>query len=520
MSKRSVVNAPGKTSRSNVLYLVSGAIAVFVLFLFLQFRTPDICCGDFDGYYHIRWSRMLWEGLTSFRFPPQFRALPLTILSPHAYADQHLLFHLLLMPFTWFHKLVIGAKWAGAFFGSAAVVSCFWLLWRYRTRYVLLWLMALLASSSLFLERMSMTRAQSVSLIFIVVGMFLLFERRYAWLAITGFLYVWTYNLFIVLGVMVLIWMAIVGWSERRIELAPAGWTLLGFVAGFLVNPYFPRDLRLFWENVTAKSLNSPGAGSEWYALPSWSLVLSSFVALAAMALGYVGLGYLIATADKARLQRPLFLMVLGALLLIATTRSKRFLEYWPPIAVLFAAFTLQAVWDARSDGQRPAQADGGRRWLPLALVTLALVGSLSYQVRLATLEMQSPIPPDQYSAGAEWLRANVPAGEIVLNLNWDDFPKLFYYDPTRPYVSGLDPMYLADANPQLAKLYDEIKAGYLDNISREMASRFGARYIFAGRPLPGNFYVQVRMSDQLELVYQDPQCVILKVSDAGPDAD
>ncbi len=511
-------SAPNKVHNNSISAIsrdrwqfAAGAAAIVLLFAYLQFRTPDICCGDFDGYYHIRWARMLWEGLYSFHFPPTFRALPLTTLAPQRFADQYLLFHLLLMPFTWFGNLPAGAKWAAIFFASAAVISCFWLLWRYRVRYPLLWLMAFLSSSSVFLERMNMTRAPSISLVFLIAGTFLFFERRYRWLALAGFLYVWTYNLFILLGCMALLWMAVVWWSERRVELAAAGWTFGGILAGLVINPYFPRNLHLFWENLTSKAAVSPGAGSEWYALPSWFLLLSSFVAFAAMAIGYLGVGYLGATAEREKLQRPLFLMVFATVLLIATTRSKHFLEYWPAIAIIFAAFTLQAVWDAKPSGKP-------RRPLLLALVTVSLFVSLVYQVRLATLEMQSPIPADQYAAGAEWLRVNVPAGETVLNVNWDDFPKLFYYDSTRPYVSGLDPMYLADANPELALQYDQISAGHLENLGKTLPARFGAHYVFAGRPLPATFLVRARMTGQLEIVYQDSQCVILKAVDTEED--
>ena len=79
------------------------------LFFWLQFSTPDICCGDFDGYYHIHWSGLLGNGISHGHLP-SFSWLPLTSLNAHDYADQHLLFHLLLIPFTWFATPVLAAK--------------------------------------------------------------------------------------------------------------------------------------------------------------------------------------------------------------------------------------------------------------------------------------------------------------------------------------------------------------------------------------------------------------------------
>src|SRR5689334_19131155 len=76
-----------------VIYLIFGIAAVVLLMSFLQFQTEAICCGDWDGYYHIRWSSLLWENFSHGKWLPSFDWLPLTILNPHDYADQHSLFH-------------------------------------------------------------------------------------------------------------------------------------------------------------------------------------------------------------------------------------------------------------------------------------------------------------------------------------------------------------------------------------------------------------------------------------------
>src|SRR5215203_3460716 len=81
------------------------AVIVCVLW-YIQSATNGII--DPDGYYHIRWSRLLWENLPSGRLP-SFVWLPLTILNRDAYVDHHFLFHLLQIPFTWGSDLIAGA---------------------------------------------------------------------------------------------------------------------------------------------------------------------------------------------------------------------------------------------------------------------------------------------------------------------------------------------------------------------------------------------------------------------------
>ena len=60
-----------------------GAIAILLIFWWLQYSTQAICCGDFDGYYHIKWARLLWDNMRAGHFPPAFPWLPLTTLNAH-----------------------------------------------------------------------------------------------------------------------------------------------------------------------------------------------------------------------------------------------------------------------------------------------------------------------------------------------------------------------------------------------------------------------------------------------------
>ncbi|MDQ6785904.1 MAG: hypothetical protein M3033_03680, partial [Acidobacteriota bacterium] len=102
----------------NWVYLIFGLFAIILLMTLLQFSTASICCGDWDGYYHIRWSSLIWENLRHGRWLPDFTWLPLTVLNSQDYADHHFLFHLLQIPFLWFFEPVTAAKVAAIFYGS------------------------------------------------------------------------------------------------------------------------------------------------------------------------------------------------------------------------------------------------------------------------------------------------------------------------------------------------------------------------------------------------------------------
>src|SRR5207237_9950113 len=87
----------------------------------------------------------------------------------------------------------------------------------------------------------------------------------------------------------------------------------------------------------------------ECYSFTSWAFLQISLVASAAMIVGYIAFGYALSRGDRIRLQRPLLFLLFSSVLLLITIRSIRFMEYWPPFAVLFAAFTLQAVCDSEN---------------------------------------------------------------------------------------------------------------------------------------------------------------------------
>ena len=534
---------------ARAVYLAVGAVTIGLIFWKLQFSNSSICCGDFDGYYHIKWSRLLWENMRGGHLlPPVFKWLPLTTLNPKDYVDHHLLFHILQIPFTWFGDLRMGAKVAATVFASLAVFSCYWLIVRYRISYTLVWLVAMLACSAPFLYRLSMAKAPPLSIVFMVAGIYLLFERRYRWLAPLAFLYVWTYSLFVTLGAAALIWTVVLGWSERRFEWRPLVWTGLGIVAGFLINPYFPKNVALFLEHLWIKVRLgdfSTSVGSEWYPYESWFFLGSCLVAFAAMLVGYIAFDW----SDRRRAARPLFFLVFSTLLMIASFRSRRFVEYWPPFAVLFAAFTLQAIFDgARSaarrlpedvlDELRPfldrherAAANDRQRhreyWQTgaAAFVALLLGVVLVVNVTETVKTIGGESGPDRYRGGMRWISEHVPEGQMVFNTDWDDFPKMFFYDTAHTYASGLDPTYLLDKNPELSKLYDDITLGRVKDAGPIIRDRFGARYVFSdNEDVHNDFYFNAKESGWFDIVYEDDECTVLHIRDqkgtALPDDD
>jgi hypothetical protein len=517
--------------------LLAGAIAIGLIFWKLQYSTQAICCGDYDGYYHIKWSQMLWEALRHGRMPPEFTWLPLTTLDPRNYVDHHLLFHVFQIPFTWFGDLRVGAKLSAALFGGLAVFSCYWLIVRYRIRYPLVWLLALLACSAPFLYRLSMAKAPPFAIIYLVIGIHFLFTKKYWPLVPLAFIFTLTYDMFVFLILASLIWTGVIAWTERRFEWRPIAWVVVGTIAGLVLNPYFPTNLQLFYEHLRIKltaSDFSTKVGNEWYPYDSWEFIGNALLACIAMIVGYVSFD----PADRKRSHHSLFFLVFATVLMIMMARWRRIAEYWPPFAVLFAAFSLgpwlegtrssltrlssDVLSELDSFFDRP-QAGGSikdtalkevLRTMGVAMASVLIAVILFFNIRAMSKDIASSSSHETYKAGAEWMRANVPAGQRVFNTDWDDFPRLFYFDPSHNYVSGLDPTYLYDRDKALSALYDNITLGKEDDPGPLIRDRFGARYVFSDNSEHDDFFLNARESGWFDIVYEDRDCTIFYIRD------
>lgn len=522
------------------LQFATGVVAVSFVFWFLQFSTSAICCGDFDGYYHIQWSRELWESFKNGRLLPDFPWLPLTTLNPKDYVDHHFLFHIIQIPFAQFEDPRFGAKVASAVFASLAVISCYWLLIRYRIRYPLMWLVALIGCSSPFLFRMNMAKAPPFAILYLIIGIHLFFKRKYWPLLLLATIFTWTYDMFVLLLLAAVLWVAVVAWTEHRFEWRPLLWVAGGTVVGMVLNPYFPQNLQLLYEHLSIKLTPvdfDVKVGSEWYPYSSWEFIGNSFLACVAMFVGYICFDL----GDRKRAHFPLFFLLFSTALMIMTARWKRIAEYWPPFAILFAAFSVQP-WlegtrsaltrlpeDILAELQPFFDRELGFRvgqmkiadWVKVIIVstiTLMLAAGAFVNVRATRREIRTSEAHPYYERGAAWLRDNVPPGEIIFNTDWDDFPRLFYFDPSHYYVSGLDPSYLFDKNPELSRIYERITLGHEENPGPLIRDRFGARYVFTDNN-HHDFTSFAQESGRFEIVYEDEDCMILRILEEQPAA-
>ena len=475
----------------------------FIGMAIVQFATPDM--PDNDGFYHIKLAWLMrTEGLK-----PDFPWLPLSILNEAEFYDHHFLFHVALIPFT-FGNLRLGAKWAAVFFSAISFLAIWYLFHRQKVSFSWLWALALLGISDAFLYRMSITRAQSLSLAVLALGLAWILEGKYKHLAVLSFLYVWFYDAFpLIIAIAGLHFLAIL-LMERRLEFRPLLWASIGIVAGLIINPYFPNNLIFTWHHLLPKltDATSVSVGNEWYPYDTDQLLKNSLPALIAFVSGTFALGLSGRKMDVRTTTSFLIALLFGLMLF----KARRFVEYFPPFALIFAAFT----WSPLFADRQPASSSLKfstliQTNLTAILLMLAVFAGIIKTIPATQRQIADSKPYDLYGGASLWLMQNSSAGERVFQTDWDDFPRLFFYNTHNTYLAGLDPTYLQLYDSDLYDQWVGITRGNIEKPSRLISEQFAARFVLTD--LDHKSFLREAANDPgMVEVYRDGQAVIFEV--------
>lgn len=470
-----------------------------------QFASPDL--PDNDGYYHIKFAQIMrTEGLK-----PDFPWLPLSILNEKDFYDHHFLFHVALIPFT-FGDLRLGAKWAAVIFASLAFLAIWYLFQRQRVPLAWLWALGLLGISDAFLYRMSVTRAQSLSLALLALGFLWLLEGKYWRLTILAFFYVWFYDAFPLLLALAGLHVLAIALTERRFEYRPLLFVGGGILLGMLINPYFPANITFSIKHILPKLTDATtlNVGNEWYPYDTGQLLGNSLPALAALASGILALGLSGRKMDVRTAFGFLAMAMFGFMLF----QARRFIEYFPPFVLIFAAFAwtpLIADFQPPTFGQRSRPFQFASANLPALLLLIAVIAGAVRSIPANRESLQQSSPYDLYAGASAWLEENTPAGARVFQTDWDDFPRLFFYNTHNTYLIGLDPTYMQLYDKDLYDLWVKITRGEVKQPSHIIATTFGSRYVHTDLD-HGDFLDKAAHDPGLKEVYRDDQAVLFEV--------
>ncbi|MDX8395281.1 MAG: hypothetical protein R8K22_02595 [Mariprofundaceae bacterium] len=476
-------------------FLISAVVAGFLLF-----TSPGMV--GVDGYYHISIASMIWEEGITFSFP----YLEFTLLDQEHYVDMHMLFHLLQSPFTAFLDLEIASKLSATFFIACTFTLFVWLLKKYEVPYPLFWALLLLIASELFLYRMMMSRPPIFALAYTWLAFHFLMQKRFIALAVVACLFVWTYKVFPILIPMAVVAMFVFYVQKKEVDLRPLFAVIMGIIVGMLINPYFPDNIYFLWDAIRMKIFSdgyTVHVGNEWYPMKTLTLIKDAAIPLAAYLLAI-----LLTNRDEWKTDPVrLFWFLMSTMWLLMLFKSRRFIEFFPPAALLFFIFSIRP-WLQKHSAQR--WLEQRLVWLPALAVALLLIAGAYHTLSEEYERMQGRPPIEAYQGGAGWLAENTPVGSRVFHTDWDDFPRLIFYNRHNTYIVGLDPDYMRLKDARLYERWRNISKGKIKHPEDIILTKFGAEYVITDlrhkgfiNTAAGNPRMQSVFSDQYTAVYR-----------------
>ena len=478
-----------------LLFLLGVGIFAASVFAAIQYSTPYI--PEYDGYYHIKFAQLIREG----GFLTAFPWLPLTTFGER-FSDMHLLFHYLLVPFT-FIGLMGGAKLYAVVSGTLVVLAFAWILHKENIPGGIFWVVGLF-SSSLFLYRFTLPKASQLSIFFLLAGLYLIWTRRSTCLLVLSFLYTWLYVAFPILLLFAFFQFLSSVFLKEKADLRSLVFITLGMAAGLVVNPYFPDNVWYYYtQTFQISTLQRIPMGGEWYPWETWYFFKENAVVFSCL---FLAVFFSLLQGGK-KDAKTIALFLITTFFLFLSFKSRRFVEYFVPFGLLFAGFSIKETV------QTTLKSDPNRRWLrPLFFFLLILVGITSYkavmrtskEVRVNAWGTLNPL----YEGCAAWLEQNTPKDSLVFHSDWDDFPALFFFNTHNRYVVGIDPNFLYLKNPGLWQYYAGITQGTLRNPASLIQQVFGARYVFTDK-LHKGFMRNLYDEGHADLEYEDDACAV-----------
>lgn len=507
-------------ANSTVSYWPYAVVASVSGWLFAWFQAvPEL--HDPDSFYHIRLTwLMLHHGLFD-RFP----WLQFTDLAQH-FTDQHLMYHLLLLPLFLVLPPVVAAKVLQAVSVVGLMLLLFHQLQRWRLPYALPAMLALLSTSP-FLIRLQLVKASVLAIILFLLILWSILERRYGWTAVLTVLYVWTHAGFILAAMIaVVVWFS-QGFTEyfqherwRWPSFRPILVVGSALVVSVVTNPYFPSNLQFLWEQLVQIGLVNYGdaitVGAEWYpfALPDFVAVLSIMGIALVSAVG-------LCIYYRQRYRRDLTAVTLGVLVVIftvATLRSRRYIEYLTPLLWLWSCYIVlpYLVSPHWRKLRRSLQQQWGKFYrILLVYFAITIPMSIGLAVVRAYGVILDGIPLSTLQRASYFLRDHVPPGTIVFHGNWDEFPMLFFHNPSQYYIVGLDPtfMYLYD-QPQYQRWQDIASGKSKQQSAHDIVQWFDTHYVILQRHKEHTKLLQAYLlRDQaVRVVYQDRTSIVFHI--------
>ncbi|MFA6423426.1 MAG: hypothetical protein WCW17_03165 [Patescibacteria group bacterium] len=445
---------------------------VYIFFYTFQFNGKMPLYSGEDSFYHVGMAKFILEKGIVKSFPWLYYTIQNT-----NFVDHQLLFHLLIIPFIKIFGDNVGPKLMVMTSLSLAFGFLFLLFRENKLKYGFIYaIIILFTMPSDFYFRMSFIRVQAVAILFMVLTFYFIQKNKPLHIGILSFLFVWLYSGSVFL-------LAIIGslFIGQLLANEKINWKIIlyglgGFTLGIIINPYFPKNISYFYNQLFMTGLGAkPYSGGEWRPYDTWYWVQISAISIM---LFLTSLVYTISKNIKIN-GKTLAILIYTFFLLILQWKSKRFVEYWPFWASI-SAFLLIGQ-NIESAMQKLVKKNGlvFLLYIIVGILIIFVVYTKSYeQIGRAQNDTSTGINTISTKSVNDYLIKNSSEGDIVFTDDWDMFPYYFYYNRKNYYIVGLDPEFMNQFNTSLYKEFADISSGSDNRNLERIKNDFKAKWV------------------------------------------
>lgn len=482
-----------------------------------KFLTPD-------AFYHAHLASLITHQGPIKNFP----WLDLTSLHTH-FADQHFLFHLLLIPFQKLFGELPGTQIAAVFFATLFITFFYFSLRRLRVIYPIFWIALALYTAPL-LVRLSLGQASPFALGWFLFGLMALALRKPSWAVVSGLGFALFHGGWILLLLCQALFILGEVLFNRIVEnqrwraslsLRPINiflLTILGIIIGLIIHPNFPQNFSFLWTQVFKIGIGTPFQhvllGSEW--IPASPSLFFSLLAPEMIIAFFLVIGFVFArppSLDQNRARLILGTSFPLAVLFALPFKSYRFIEYLVPVFILWLAL-LASLLDWKKIKKYFLHTTSRRRLWVGGIIVLLLYLFCSVRIMLAWKELHdTPRTFIEFQSAMQAISAQAKSGDRVFHSNWDQFPQLFVLDDRLRYIAGLDPTFLYEASPTLSDAYRDVTLGRKnDQLYQIIHDQFQAKFVFVEQAGHELFYNALQKDSRFSLLFQDATATVYQV--------
>ncbi|MBU0765970.1 MAG: hypothetical protein KJ607_14180, partial [Bacteroidetes bacterium] len=480
------------------------AIISLLFFSYYQYQTEYI--PGTDGYYHIKIAYLMRR----LGFISEFKWAHFSLWNEH-FSDKEFLYHIYLIPFTFFSDLTTGAKLGTVVLAGAGLTSFYAVLKLNRIKYAWFWLFLLCASGGYFLYRANVPRPQVLSIFLLIWAVHFILNKKKILLAILCFIYTYSYTAYhlpLVLAAIVYFYQLI---FEKENDWKTPVTALCAIIAGMLLSPFFPNNLTMFYLQNFYILWKGTGGGPDLHMAGEFSpmstynmLVVNMAVLIPYFAAFFTAL---FSPEKTGKTAKALFWLSLS--LIILTFLSKRFAEYSVPVTLLFCAFFFSPYLENLSVRKSLKPLKGKL----FALLFIAGMAFLFINSHINLIPEFSNVKPPGLRGAALYLLEHTDDDELVFTADWDDAPELFYFNHKNRYFVFLDPNFMYFYNNRIWEKWDSLSNGRMGNKTCEMLkSDFGIRYGVATSDFSGLRQI-IAKDPKAEIVYKDSYAYVFRIN-------